>query len=212
MTGMNFQHQGRILTGYLHYRSANSLTLLNQIRGFNYREPTSGEVTSFAHEYFGGEGPLAQDLTRIMKNIYLIGFTGVLFDPKTQLGHFIDGPKFGVNSVVDRDDLVRRIGESRAQVPFEHLKEMVVPWREVAKHPYFVAFGDGQEGAEKLAEIVSRHQTQEAYIWVPQLSYLKEPIARVVGLISGLNDNSRLGVDSRDSGDETYSCTFGILK
>ena len=162
-TEMDFPHQGQILTAvHPFYGPANSFTLLRQIRGTQesptgYREPTSPELTSFVHKFFNREEPQAREVNRIMRANYFRGFTGILYLPKEKVAHFIDNPEFDENSTVNRDNLLARLSESRAQVPFEFLKQGPVSWRDVGKHPYFVAFAGSEEGAGKLAQLASQY-------------------------------------------------------
>ncbi len=214
---MDFPHQRKILTAvYPFYGPANSRTLQNLIRKDGYVESTAPELTSFFHEYFDGSEPQAQEVNQIMGDRYFGGFTGILYVPEKDafgkgLAHFIDYPEFDEKSVVDRDNLLRRLDESHAQIPFEHFKDGPVNWRKVAKHPYFVAWAGGEEGAEKLAELASKHPNKEAYILVPGISNLREPIARVAALNSYWN-GYRLDIDSGGLGNVENGSAFGVLK
>ena len=216
-TEMDFSHKGKILTAvHPFYGPRNSRTLKNLIRADGLKESTSAELTSFVYEYFNGNEPQAQEVKQIIKDRYFRGFTGILYVPEKGasgkgLAHFINYPEFNENSYVNVGNLLERIGESYANVPFEHLKEDSVDWKEVGKHPYFVAWAGGEEGAEKLAELASKHPRQEAYIFVPNFSLLKEPIARVAGLFSGWNLD-RLDGNSDDYGNNENSFAFGVLK
>lgn len=208
---IDFPYQGKILTAvHPFYGPANSLNLLRQIRDSGFREPASLELASFVYEYFDGQEPQALEVNKIMKDNYFRGFTGILYLPQEKTAHFIDNPEFDENSFVNRDNLLKRLSESRAQVPFEHLRQGPVSWRDVGKHPYFVAWAGGEDGAEKLAELASKHPRQEAYVWVPDVSNLKEPTARVAGLGSDWDD-VRLYVGSGGHGIEG-SFAFGVLK
>ena len=213
-TEMDFQHEGKTLTAvHPFYGPANSRTLQNLIRKDGYAEPTSARLTSFIHEYFGGSEPQAQEVNQIMRDRYFRGFTGILYVPESKgkgLAHFIDYPEFDINSYVDKENLLKRLDESHAQVPFEHLKEGSVDWRKVVKHPYFVAWANGEEGAEKLAELASKHPNKKDYIWTPEVSTLKEPIARVATLSSSWGGG--LGVDTCYRGDGKDGVAFGVLK
>jgi len=216
-TEMDFQHEGKTLTAvHPFYGPANSRTLQNLIRKDGYVESTAPELISFVHEYFDGSEPKAQEVNQIMRDRYFRGFTGILYVPEKDafgkgLAHFIDYPEFDEKSVVDRDNLLKRLDESHAQIPFEHFKDGPVDWRKVAKHPYFVAWAGGEEGAEKLAELASKHPNKEAYILVPSISNLREPIARVATLSSDW-DGDRLGVIPNYHGDDENSSSFGVLK
>jgi len=216
-TKMDFPHKGKTLTAvHPFYGPAKSLNLLSQIRGSpenptGYVEPTAPELISFVHKYFNGDEPQAKEVNQIMKRRSFGGFTGILYMPKEKIAHFIDYPKFDEESVVDRDNLLKRLDESRAQVPFKYIKESSINWRKVAKHPYFVAWGGGEEGAEKLAELASKHPSQEAYIWVPDALDLKESIARVARLYSSY-EGHWLSVYSDTDGDYEDGHAFGVLK
>lgn len=210
-TEMDFPHQGKILTAvHPFYGPANSRTLQNLIRKEGYVEPTSAQLTSFIHEYFNGDEPQAKEVNQIMKNRHFKGFTGILYIPQEQIAHFIDYPEFSKDSIVNRDNLFERLTESYAQVPFEHLKEGSVNWRKVAKHPYFVAWAGGKEGAEKLAKLASKHPRKEAYIGVPNVSYLKKSIAEIAMLGSSW-DGFGLCVYSYDQ-NLYIGHTFGVQK
>ena len=226
-TEMDFPHQGRVLKAvHPFYGPANSLNLLRQIRGSPENqtglvEPTSAELASFVHEYLNGDGPQAREVSRIMKERfftgftgirkYFRGFTGILYLPKERVAHFIDYPNFNGDSFVDRDDLLKRLGESRAQVSFEHLKQGHVNWKDVGNHPYFVAWAGGKEGAEKLAELASKHPKKEAFMFVPNVLDLEESTAGVAALYSYWASDS-LYVDSSYRGDDVDSYAFGVLK
>ena len=215
---MDFQHQGRTLTAvHPFYGPANSLALLKQIRGTKKKptglvEPTAPEVVSFVQEYFNGDGFQAQEVTRMMRGNYVRGFTGILCDPATQLVSFTERPTFNDSGVVDRDALVKRVatGDFYSQVPFEHAIEGEIYWNKVAKHRYLIAWVGGQEGVEKLAELVSRHPVKVAQLWVPSISSLTHPEARVAALYS--DRDGRLSVSDVGYGDGEGGCAFGRLK
>ncbi len=207
---MDFPHQGKMLTAmHPFYESINPRTLQNLIRKGGCVEPTASELTSFVHEYFNGDEPQAQEVNQIMKEEYFRGFTGILYLPRKQIAHFIDYPELDEKGVVDKENLLKRLDESYAQVPFKDLKEGYVDWEKVAKHPYLVAWGGGKEGAEKLAELTSKHPDKEAYIRVPDVSNLRVPIAGVVALNSNLLV-SKLCVYS--SIHDSICHAFGVLK
>lgn len=209
-TEMDFQHEGKTLTAvHPFYGPANSRTLQNLIRKEGYIEPISAQLTSFVHEYFGGSEQQVQEVTQISRDGYFRGFTGILYIPEEGLAYFIDYPEFDINSHVNKENLLKRLDESRARVSFKHLKEGSVDWRKVAKHPYFVAWAGGEEGAEKLAELASK--SKKAYIGVPNVSNLKEPIARVASLGFYLSGYV-WGVDSGGCGDLESSSAFGVQK
>jgi len=216
-TKMYFSHKGKTLTAvHPFYGPEYSRSLQNLIKKEGYVEPTSAQLTSLVHEYFNGDELQAQQVNQIMGDRYFRGFTGILYVPEKGalgkgLAHFIDYPEFDEKSVVNRDNLLERLNESRAQVPFEHLKHGPIGWRKVAKNPYFVAWAGGEEGAEKLAELASKHSNKEAYIWLPDISNLEKPIARVATLDSYIHGD-KLSVGSYDLGYGRKSHAFGVLR
>ena len=208
-TAMDFTHLDRKLkAAYPFYGPANSKTLLEKIRSDSLKEPTSGQVVSFVHEYFKGEEPESQELTRIMRDRHFKAFTGILYDPKTQLAYFIDNPEFNERSIVDKGNLIKRLNESYAQVPFEHIKIGPIERKKIAKHPYIIAFAHGEEGAEKTTELVSKNTVKEAFLWVPNVSNLRKPEARIAALNSYCGGGLFVG---GDRGDLCGGCAFGLF-
>ncbi len=209
---MDFTHGGKILTAvYPFYGPANARTLQTLIQRDGYRVPTAPELASFAHEYFGGSDIQAREFTQIMRSgMYFRGYTGILSLKDKKTIHFIDKPQLDVeDSRVSVDNLIRRIGESRARIPFRHFRNGIVGAGNVKKHPYFVAWGE-KEGAEKLAEIASNYADKEAYIFnFPK--FHQEPEARITKLTAGWYSRALIVVSS-DFGapDDTYA--FGILE
>jgi hypothetical protein len=214
---MDFSHNGKILTArYPFYGLVNCSSLLTQIKEEGLREPTAPELVSFMEEYFGGEEPEAQEIKKIFgRGKHFIGFTGVLSMP-FGVAYFIDYPKFK-EGAIDKDDLLNRLGESRAEVPFESFKEEAVGWRRVAKHPYFIAWAGGEEGAEKIAKLASKHPSKEASVssvtvWSDNRS-LPKPTARITSLDSSAWAGYRLTVNSDKFGSiDHLNYTFGMLR
>ena len=211
---MDFPHQRKILTAvHPFYGPANSLSLQRQIRADGLDELGMPEVVSFVDEYFGGKGPQAEDVNQIMKKRYFRAFTGILYNPeKRGWVTFTERPVFNDGSIIDRDNLIQRVkkGDFYSHVSLAKAREGEIDWKKVAKHPYLRAFA-GEEGAEKLARIASLHPTKAVYLFVPNVSGLKEPIARAAGLVS-LWNGSTLGVDGCDHGDGGYSYAFGMRR
>jgi len=200
----------KIVVAHPFYGPANSKTLQEQMRKDGLEGATSGQLTTLAGALFGQEGDTEQEFTGIMRERRLRAFTGILYDPAEKVAHFIDNPEFSENSVVDKDNLIQRIRESHAQVSFEHLRKKPVAWNEVAKHPYFIAWAHGEEGAENLAKLAKKHSAEEAYIWVPNLSNLKQSEARVMSLYSDWGGD-RLSVSGDVPGNDERSHAFGMF-
>ena len=179
---------GTLTVAYPFYGPANAKTLREQIRQDNLQEPTSKELAIFAEAMYGGKKKEEKNATKKMRENYFRGFTGILYVPKTQLAHFIDYPEFDENSILDTQNLLLRLRDSYAQVPFEYIRPGVIEWTQVAKHPYIQAWAHGEEGAERLAELTSKPPAKTAHICVPDVSNMKEPEARLASLDSGWHD------------------------
>lgn len=185
---MDFPHQGRVLiAAHPFYSPKSSLALQREIRKDGLLEATASEVVSFVRKYFNGKKSRARDVTWIMRNGGFRGFTGILYDPATRLVSFLDRPVFNDAGFVDIGNLVQRVrdGDFYAQVPFKHAKSNVISWNKVAKYPYLVAWAGGQEGAEKLADLASKHPKKAVQLWVPDVSLLSEE-NRLLATITGL--------------------------
>ena len=211
-TEIDILYSDGILTAvYPFYGPANAKTLREQIRQDNLQEPTSKELAIFAEAMYGGGEREEQEVTETMRENYFRGFTGILYVPKTQLAHFIDYPEFDENSEIDTQNLLLRLRDSYAQVPFKYIRPGVIEWTQVAKHPYIQAWAHGEEGAERLAELTSKHPAKTTYICVPNLSNMKEPEARLASLGSYWHDYG-LGVRGLVGGDSGYDYAFGVRR
>ncbi len=211
---MEFPHQGKTLTAiYPFFGPANSKTLLTIIKQERAAEPTFPELTSFVHHYYNGEGPRSEKISEIMNTKYFVGYTGVLYLPRKKEVYFIDYPSFDRGSVVDADDLLRRLklNEDRIKVPLENIETGSIPWNKIAKNPFFIAVSGGEEGAEKLAEIASKHSDKKGHIFVPQLSNFTSPQARI-SLLYSYQGGKSLTVTLNGSGFSTNSYAMGLVK
>lgn len=193
---IDFQHNGETLTAkHQFYGFENSKTLLALIHTNGLREPTSAELTSFAHKYFERKDPISEEFTGIMKGGGSFrGFTGIvevsnrsISTPdsfKKGFAYFVNYPEFYVGTGLIEDSLIRRLNESYAEIPLDNFREEHVEWRKVAKHSYFIAWAGSEEGAEKLAELASKHPKKEAYLWSPTFNGRPHlcPVASVASL------------------------------
>ena len=210
---MEFPHQGKKLTAsHPFFGPANSKELQAEIKREKYTEPTFPELTSFIYHYFNGKGPQAEEINEIMNTKYFVGFTGVLYLPRKKEVCFIDHPAFDRGSVVDLDNLETRLrlNEARARVSLDNIETGSVPWNKVAKNPFFIAVSGGEEGAEKLAELASKHSEKKGHIFVPKISNFTSPQARIPLLYSYQNGSS-LTVTLNGSGFSINSYTIGLI-
>jgi hypothetical protein len=213
---MDFPHEGELLTA-VHplYGPASSVDLLRQIRGnpeepTGYREPDNSELISFVHEYFSGSELQAQDVTQTLNKFYFRSFTGVLFAPEERIAYFQNSPVLNERGLIDVDSFMKNLDQSYASVPFEFVKDgNNVAWRDIRKHPYFLAWAGGEEGAEKLTEIVSRRSGQHATLWAPHLEDLTAPTAKITAMYTG--GGNGLHTYCTMNGDAELSFSFGIM-
>ncbi len=213
-TEMEFSHQGEKITAiYPFFGPADSKTLLSIIKLEKYSAPAFPELTSFVHHYFSGEGKHSEEITEIMNTKYFVGFTGILYLPQEKEVYFMDHPKFDMASVVDTDNLISRIrlNDFRTRVSLDGIETGTLPWNKIAKNPFFIAVSGGEEGAEKLAELASKHQTKNGHIFVPKISNFMSPQARIP-LLYSYDRGRSLTVSLNGSGSTTNSYTFGLIK
>ena len=213
---MDFPHEGNLLTA-VHplYGPANSADLLRLIIGSSeeptgYREPNNSEVISFIHEYFSGSELQAKDVTSKLDRNYLRGFTGVLFVPEERIAYFQNSPVLNEKGLIDVGSFMKNLDNSYANVSFDFIKNSTnVPWRDIRKHPYLLAWAGGEEGAEKLAEIVSRRSGQHATIWAPHFDELTVPTTKITAMYSG--GGNGLHTYCTMGGDVELGFSFGII-
>ncbi len=211
---MEFPHQEKVLTAtFPFFGPANSRTLIAEIKHQKCIKPTFPELISFIHHYFNRKGLQSEKIIEIMNTKYFAGFTGILYLPMEKEICFLDQPSFDRGSLVDVDDLVRRqkLNEARSRVSLENVETGSVPWKKIAKNPLFIAVSGGEEGAEKLAELASKHSDKTGHIFVPKTSNFSSPQARIVLLYSYKQGRS-LTVSLNGSGYSTNSYTLGLVK
>ncbi len=212
-TEMEFPHQGKKLAArHPFFGPANSKTLLENIRHERYIAPTFPELTSFIHHYYDTNTPRAEEIKEVMTTKYFVGYTGILYLPRKKEVCFIDHPAFQRDAVVDVDSLLSRLklNEVRARVPVDEIETGSLKWDKIAKNPFFIAVSGGEEGAEKLAEIASKHTDKKGHIFVPDISYFTAPQARIA-LIYSYDKGKSLTVSLNGSGYSINSYTFGLI-
>lgn len=211
---MKFPHQGKtIIAAHPFFGPANSKTLLSEIKREEYVEPAFPELVSFVHSFFKGEGPLAEEVSEIMSAKYFVGFTGILYLPHKSEVYFIDRPRFDRRSVVDMDDLLTRLRlkEVHAKVSLENIERGSISWNKIPKNPLFRALAGGEEGAEKLAELASKHSDKKGHIFVPETSNFTSPQARIP-LLYSYDKGRSLTVSLNGSGYSINSFTVGLTR
>jgi hypothetical protein len=152
-------------------------------------------------------------IDEIMKTKYFVGFTGVLYLPGKNEVCFFDHPSLDRSSVVDFDYLEtkQRLHEYCNKVDLDDVETGSVPWNRIAGNPLFIAAGGGEEGAEKLAELASRHSDKNGYIFVPKISHFTSPQARII-LLYSYGGGKSLTITLNGSGSSRNSYSVGLLK
>lgn len=211
---MEFPHQGKTLTAvHPFFGPSNSKTLQNVIKQEMYSEPTFPELISFVHNYYGKKGAGAADINEIMSTKYFVGFTGVLFLPRRKEVCFVDRPVFNRLSVVDVETLETRsaLNMVRDRVSLDNPETGSVPWDKIAGNPIFIAVGGGEEGAEKLAELASKHPDKKAHIFVPEIKNFSSPQARIP-LLYSYDRGRSLTISLNGSGCSVNSYSVGLVR
>ena len=210
---MEFPYQGKVLTAsHPWFGPANSKTLLAEIEREQFKAAAFPELVSFIHHTYGKDSPQAEELKMIMNTKYFIGFTGVLYLPHKSEVCFVDYPSFDGGSVVDVDDLLKRmkLGEARDKVSLENVEKGPVSWKEIPQNPFFKAVCGGEEGAEKVAELASLHTDKTGLIFVPKMSNFTSPQARIALLYSYQSGKS-LSVSLNGAGYSINGHAIGLV-
>ncbi|MFO7923184.1 MAG: hypothetical protein R6U58_05790 [Bacteroidales bacterium] len=212
-TELEFPHKGETLTAiYPFFGPANLKSLQAEIRRKNFSEPTFPELTSFVHHYFNGKDSQAKEVDEIMYTKYFAAFTEILYLPRKNEVCFLDHPDLEGGSFVDAEYLLSRLrlNEVRTRVSLENVETGSVPWNRMAKNPLFIAVSGGEEGAEKLAELASKHSDKKGHIFVPKMSNFSSPQARIP-LLYSYDKGRSLTVTLNGSGYGINSYTFGLI-
>jgi len=188
------------------------------------QRPTMAETVSLIHDAYKNpddDEVISDEIKSRMKNRWFYTFNGILYTPQ---GAFLqDNPEFTENAstandlIMNESDLKSRLGSREEHgivysddglvrfVPYGFKRENQSPL-ELSKNSYVIALA-GEEGADKLAYIASKHNEK------PYLNTLiigNEPVKRVAALDFDWY-GGRLSVDGN------YlvlagGCSFGVAK
>ena len=168
-----------------------------QIEKDNLKPATMAETASLIHAAFNSENPFSEEIRELMKNKYILAFTGSLCLPKNPNKKYHNGALIKDNPetrdgmpFMDESELVKKLESNDKSVrfiPFGYKTESMSSL-ELAKNPYVVALA-GQDGAEKLAEVADKHQRQP---YLGSFKSVEQPLTRVSALDSYWGLGSRL--------------------
>ncbi len=175
----------------------------------NLKPATMAETASLAHAAFNSDDNHSKEIRKIMKERGLWAFTGTLYTPK--LGYVQDNPETREGMpYMDESDLVKKLeaGDSSVRTFNYCFKTGEMSPGELAKNEYVQALA-GDEGAEKLAELAGRHESQP-YLW--GFKSVSKPETRVSALFSNWNFGTWLYVygDGYGRGNNRYGCALGV--
>lgn len=210
-TELTVKHNGGDLT-FIHpaYGFDTYFNVGRQIEQGNLRRPTMAEQVSLAYTAFNSDDRYSEEIKDIMRKRALWGFTGNLYIPKK--GAYIENdPKIRGDSIfMDESELIRKLEANDSSVRFVPFGYKVGEMNllDLAKNEYVKALVEGEEGAEKLAEVASSFKRKPRLIGY---EYVNEPLIRVSALDSDWNFGGRLDVGGY-RGDGWGGCALGVKK
>ena len=175
--------------------------------------PTLSETASLIYPAFVNDKERKieefNDIKKIMKDRWLLGFTGILYTPK--LIYIQDNPetKNGM-PFMEESELVNKLGQKDSSVrtvEYGFEKDSISPL-ELVKNPFIIALA-GEEGADKLAQIADTFNF-EPYLFA--LNRVTENQTRVSALSSNWNFDNRLDVDGNYLGDGRGGYALGVRR
>ncbi len=185
----------------------------NQILEAKLELPTMEQTASLVHvAWQNPEEKYSKDIINKLKNSWLWAFNGLLYIP--QVGVYIqDRPKIeGGKAVMDRSELVKKLEANDPSVrfvPFGFKREYQTAMELEKNH--FVQALAGEEGAEKLAEIVDKYK-KHPYVYAFDSNDINEPTIRVAALGSGWDFGVRLDVVGFNRSDGRGGYAFGVSR
>ena len=169
--------------------------------------PTTAETISLIYSALQNkDNKYAQEIINTLKNRYFWCFTKNLWTPE---GVYVVNDRDG--SKLSRKDLEKRLKKNDEDVRFvpeDKVKLGEQTSKELENNEYIRAHTEGQEGAQKLAEIADEFKLKP---FVYGLEDVTQDIERVTGLDSNWN-RDRLYFDGNFHGDDRYGYAFGLQK
>ncbi len=178
------------------------------------KRPTSPEIASLVYDAWKNpKGEYESEVLDILRKNWIWEFTGNFYLPKSNdeinNGVIIEYNPRVVNGrlSMDKNYLVKRLNENDPNVRFVlfgYKIEGQTP-KELEKNPYIVA-RYGEEGAEKIAEIASKHSSNP-YLW--SFGSVDKETVRV-SVLNGNFNGSGLNVDGDGRDDNNKGYSFGV--
>src|SRR3989344_8373258 len=166
------------------------------------------EFCKVLHAAFHSDDKYSKEIREIMKNYWLWAFTGNHYIPGKGVYIAPDPEIRNGRPFMEESELVKRLeahDPSVRFVPFGFKTGEMTP-NELSRNPYILALV-GEERAEKLVEIASKHKNKPYLLGVTSVD---RPSTRVSALYSDWLDR-RLDVDGL-RGYVTDGCALGVLE
>jgi len=223
-TKLTVDHLGRNLITFVHpsYGRDTYANVGLQIEQADLIRPTMSQITSLAHASCNTNYPIegrltteeerqeryAKEIKQMMWDALNLGFTGSHYVPNK--GAYIqDDPQIRNGMpFMEESELVRKLEANDPSVrfvPFGFRVGKMTP-AQLAENEYIRGLV-GDEGAEKLAEMASKHRNDPVLY---SFESVNEPSTRV----SALRFDSFIGnlvVNGAAPGDFKYFCSYGVL-
>lgn len=222
-TLIDIPHEGKTITFiYKQHGPDTYAEVARSIDKEGLARPTMAETASLVHQAFlARDEPEFSKIIDIMKNEWLMAFTGLLYIPwaghsEFNGGIFVqDNPeiKFGL-PFMDKSELVKKLEANDPSVrfiPFGFKKGKMS--RELAKSPYIIALA-GEEEAEKLAEIADEYDEYKSKpcLWPWGISGITDHLSTRVATLGFYQSSSGRGLGVRDYTGSSKFPAFGIQR
>ena len=206
------EHKGEDLT-FIHpsYGPDDYTNVKELIEKDNLEPPTMAETASLVHSVFNSDDTYSEEIKRIMKDKWLWAFIGILYIPNK--GAYIqDNPRIKNGmSCMDQNELERKLEANDPcvrVVPFG-FKTGEMSSLQLSKNEFIRAIA-GEEGAEKLAEVVADKYRNKSQLY--SFDSVNEPLTRVSALYSDWDLDLRLVISGLNHGYSRDGHAFGVRR
>ena len=188
----------------------------SQIDEAGLLRPTSMQTASLVYDAWKNlNGEYEEQIIQILKNAWLLEFTGNLYLPKSneEINNGVileDNPTIENGKLVmNKDSLVKRLKQGDKKVRFVPFgfKTGIQNLLDFQKNPYIVA-RYGEEGAEKIAEVASRYKSNPRIF---SFNSVNEETTRMSALNRSWDFDGRLYVDGDDWDGNWCGRAFGVV-
>ena len=173
----------------------------------NLIKPTMADTVDLVHAAFHSDDKYSKEIREIMKNYWLWAFTGNHYIPGKGVYIAPDPEIRNGRPFMEESELVKRLeahDPSVRFVPFGFKTGEMTP-NELSRNPYILALV-GEERAEKLVEIASKHKNKPYLLGVTSVD---RPSTRVSALYSGWLVHRLCGGGNRP-GARADGCGLGV--